>query len=106
MIEGMQSQCAQMLEGILNLASASPEHQGTMGALLPSILSGLVSVLELSNCSKTSAQSLPETCPKILGLINWVILKVCTAHQAPLLLKGTMKSALLMVLRPMRPLRA
>jgi hypothetical protein len=84
MNEGMQSQCAEMLGGILDLASASPEHQETMGALLPSILSGLVSVLELSNSFEASAPKFPETCPK--DLINRVILKVCTALQTPVLL--------------------
>ena len=83
MSEGMQSQCAEMLEGILDLADASPEHQETMGALLPSILSGLVSVLELSDSSEASAPNFLETCPKVLELINRVILKVCTALQTP-----------------------
>ena len=94
MNEGMQSQCAQMLEGILDLANASPEHQETMGALLPSILSGLVSVLELSDSSEASAPNLMETCPKVLDLINRVILKVCTALQTPVLLTPLRKNTM------------
>ena len=43
----VQSSSAGILEGVLNRANATPEHQQTMGSLMPSILSGLVFALEL-----------------------------------------------------------
>ena len=43
----VQSSSAGILEGILNRANTTPEHQQTMGSLMPSILSGLVFALEL-----------------------------------------------------------
>ena len=39
--------CATLLEGILDFMYSSTEHQETMGALLPSIISGLVAAVEV-----------------------------------------------------------
>lgn len=74
----MQRQCAQMLEGVLDCTAASLEHQETMGALLPSILSGLVTSLEHYETPEASSAAEPrlEPSPEVLNLINKLVLKV------------------------------
>ena len=47
--------CASLLEGVLDSAYLLPEHQEAMGALLPSILSGLVAAVEIDEGAAASS---------------------------------------------------
>ena len=63
--------CATLLEGVLDSAYSLPEYQETMGALLPSILSGLVAAVEVDarvEASSSAVSNLSASCHFLASL--------------------------------------